>query len=190
MRAVLLGISWCLILAYPFVVYYGLRTLPVNALGLALVVVAGARLLVLRQSDRAALVQDVLALVLLCTGLYAAFSSDPRWFPFYPVMVNCILLAVFSLSLFVGPPTVERLARISEPDLPDYAIAYTRRVTMVWCLFFLLNGLLALYTAVAASLQVWAWYNGLVSYLLMGVLFGGEWLVRRRVRRWHDAHAD
>ncbi len=57
---------------------------------------------------------------------------------------------------------------------------YTRRVTQVWCGFFVLNGGLALCTALWASDAGWALYNGLVAYVLMGLLFAGEWLVRRR----------
>ena len=31
----------------------------------------------------------------------------------------------------------------------------------------------------AASRDDWALYNGCIAYLLMGALFGGEWLFRR-----------
>jgi uncharacterized membrane protein len=74
---------------------------------------------------------------------------------------------------------------LSEPDLPPFAVIYTRRVTGVWCGFFVLNGSLALATALWASNQVWALYNGLLAYVMMGALFGGEWLVRRRVKAAH-----
>jgi len=37
--------------------------------------------------------------------------------------------------------------------------------------------------------EIWALYNGLISYGLMGLLFAGEWLVRRRVRARIDAKA-
>lgn len=105
----------------------------------------------------------------------------------YPVLVNALLLALFGLSLRFGPPLVERLARLKEPQLPPVAIAYTRRVTQVWCGFFLLNGGLALVTAVWASERVWALYNGLIAYVLIGTLMAGEWLVRRRIKAaMHD----
>ena len=64
-------------------------------------------------------------------------------------------------------------------------MAYTRKVTQVWCGFFVLNGGLALGTALWASDATWALYNGLIAYGLMGVLFAGEWVVRRRVRAGH-----
>jgi len=59
-----------------------------------------------------------------------------------------------------SPSMIERLARLREPRLPQAAIAYTRRVTQVWCVFFAINGAIALVTAIWASDQVWALYNG------------------------------
>ena len=76
----------------------------------------------------------------------------------------------------------ERLARLSEPDLPDKAIRYTRQVTIAWSVFFLCNGVLAAALTLWAPLAWWTLYNGLISYLLMGLLFAVEWLVRQRVR--------
>ena len=63
--------------------------------------------------------------------------------------------------------------------------AVTRTVTKVWCGFFVANGLAALGTALWASPKVWSLYNGVVAYLLMGVLFAGEYLVRLRFKRLH-----
>jgi uncharacterized membrane protein len=42
---------------------------------------------------------------------------------------------------------------------------------------------MALLTSLWASTEVWALYNGLIAYLLMALLFAGEWLVRQRVQR-------
>jgi uncharacterized membrane protein len=103
----------------------------------------------------------------------------------YPVLVNCAFLAAFGYSLAAPPSMIERLARLSEPDLPPEAIAYTRRVTQVWCGFFILNGSVALGTALWASEAVWSLYTGVVAYLLMGLLFAGEYLVRLRFKRLH-----
>jgi uncharacterized membrane protein len=77
---------------------------------------------------------------------------------------------------------------MSEPDLPIAAIAYTRKVTIAWSLFFAVNGLIAWYTAVFASFDTWALYNGAVAYVLIGLMFTAEWLIRRRVKRNLNAH--
>ena len=82
---------------------------------------------------------------------------------------------------------IERVARLREPALPTAAVSYTRKVTIAWCVFFLLNGAIALYTALWASLEAWTLYNGFIAYLLIGLMFGVEWLIRRNVRQpTHD----
>ncbi|WP_417514735.1 hypothetical protein [Minwuia sp.] len=101
----------------------------------------------------------------------------------YPVAVNVALLAVFGASLLNGPSMIEQLARITEHDLPSSALRYCRTVTTVWCVFFVLNGTVALGTVWLADLTVWAVYNGLIAYLAAGCLFAIEYVVRIRVRR-------
>lgn len=123
--------------------------------------------------------------VALATGALAAWASLANAalpLKLYPVLVNLALLLLFGLSLRFGPPLVERMARLREPTLPPAAVAYTRRVTQVWCGFFVLNGSLALLTALYASERVWALYNGVIAYVLIGALFAGEWLLRQRVK--------
>ena len=101
----------------------------------------------------------------------------------YPAFMNAAMLAAFAQTLIRPPSMIERFARLREPALSDAGVRYTRRVTMVWCAFFLLNGLAAAATALFASLEAWALYNGLIAYLLIGALMGGELAVRRIVRR-------
>lgn len=101
----------------------------------------------------------------------------------YPVAINAVMLTLFAVSLWQGPPIIERLARLREPDLPPAGVRYTRRVTQVWCVFFVLNGSIAAGTALYASLALWTLYNGVISYALMGLMFAGEWCCRHRLRR-------
>jgi len=101
----------------------------------------------------------------------------------YPVAVNGAMLMVFGASLLAGMPIVERLARLTEPALPSSGVAYCRTVTKVWCGFFVLNGVIALVTALWTDRMTWALYNGFVAYVLIGCLFAVEYIVRGRVRR-------
>jgi uncharacterized membrane protein len=94
--------------------------------------------------------------------------------------------AVFTVTLFTDRPMVERLARLKMPDLDDYSIAYTRKLTKVWIGFFAVNAMIATWTALYASMEIWTLYNGFLSYLLIGILFIGEWPVRRILRARHD----
>ena len=125
-----------------------------------------------------------LAVAMAVALLAAASAWFDGWAPLklYPVVVNLALLVAFAASLRRGPSAIERLARLREPSLPPAAVAYTRRVTQVWCVFFAANAAISAATAVWADAAGWALYNGVVAYVAMGALMGGEWLVRRRVR--------
>jgi len=124
--------------------------------------------------------------LLIAIGAIILWSESASTARLYPVMVNLGMLAYFGSSLLHPPSAIERIARISEPDLPPQAIIYTARVTMVWCLFFVINGAIALYTAIWSSLEIWTLYNGLIAYLAMGLLFSVEYLIRRHVREATD----
>ncbi len=118
----------------------------------------------------------------LLLAIVSALGNQILPLKLYPVLVNLVLLVTFASSLFYKPSMIERLARLREPNLSAHGVAYTYRVTQVWCGFFVLNGSIALFTAIWASDAAWALYNGLIAYLLMAGLFAVEWLVRRRVK--------
>jgi uncharacterized membrane protein len=181
-RLFILALS-CLVAVYPLIVLFGLEVVPVYYLGLFFVVLAVLRLWFLRASIGVQVLPVILCAILILVALYVVFSGQPVWFRFYPVAVNATLLGMFLLSLWRGPTIVERMARISNPQLPAVVIPYTRKVTILWCCFFLGNGLAAFYTAQWASFEIWGWYNGAVAYCLMGAVFVGEWFVRRHVQR-------
>ena len=122
------------------------------------------------------------AIAIIVMSLTSMINSDLA-LRLYPVFMTGAMLAVFAVSLIRPPSMIERFARIMEPDLGPEGVAYTRRVTQVWCGFFAVNILIALWTVFFASFETWALYNGLISYILMGCLFGGEFLVRRWVRQ-------
>ena len=165
---------------YPFAVYLAIGRLEPRWLALLLVALAALRGFAAR--GRIWLVAAAVAVVL---ALFASVENSVVPLKLYPLVVNLTLLAAFALSLRYPPTVAERFARLTHPDLPPSGVAYTRRVTQVWCFFFLANGSMALATALWASDAIWALYNGMIAYLLIGALFAGEWLVRRRVRTAH-----
>ncbi len=167
-------------LAYPLLVYSALGRFEPRWLALLLVALAVLRALATRQAVWLVAAAGAALLAALATVFNASLPLK-----LYPALVNGVMLAIFAASLQFPPTVVERIARMTEPDLPAHAVGYTRRVTQVWCLFFIANGTLALATALWTSDRVWALYNGAIAYVMMGALFGGEWLVRQRVRAAH-----
>ena len=167
-------------LLYPFAVYYGMEQLSPRLFASVLGGLWLAR--ALSHSGKPGGRWMALGALIFC--LLLGLADEPALLRWYPVLVSGMLFAVFSLSLWVGPPLVERLARLREPELPAIAVRYTRKVTQVWAGFFLANGLLTVSLIVYAPLSWWALYTGLISYALIGLLFAVEWLVRQRVRRF------
>jgi uncharacterized membrane protein/predicted hotdog family 3-hydroxylacyl-ACP dehydratase len=123
-------------------------------------------------------------------SVVTALWNDPFGLLLAPVFVNAALLASFALSLR-RQPIVETLARLQVDRLAPAEIRYCRRVTRVWCGFFVLNGATTLVLALSKSIETWAFYTGFLSYCLMGLLFAGEYVYRHaRFRRYVGGPAD
>jgi uncharacterized membrane protein len=101
----------------------------------------------------------------------------------YPCVINLIMFSIFFHSILHPPTIIEKLARLKTPDLSPQAIKYTKIVTFVWCGFFVINGLIALWTALFASVKIWTIYNGCLSYIFIGIIFGSEFICRQRVKQ-------
>ena len=175
MLKVLLG------LLYPVVIYFALGWFEPRTLALIVAV-----LLLLRWKNQATQLLAglswithgiLLALLVLCA--VALIANDEMLLRLYPAVINLGMLIMFGLTLREGPSMIERFARLKHADLPPEGVAHTRQATYAWCAFFTGNGLIAAWTAIAASRETWALYNGLIAYVLMGMMFAGEWLLRR-----------
>ncbi|EQM79038.1 hypothetical protein NA644_00290 [Pseudomonas stutzeri] len=165
-------------LAYPFAVYLGLEHLSPRLFALLL----GALWLARMFSGKQTPLSRTLATVALLFCLLLGLAGEPALLRWYPVLISLALLGLFAGSLCSGMPIIERLARLSEPELPPAAVRYTRQVTWVWVGYFVVNASIASGLALWAPLSWWTLYTGLIAYLLMGLLFAGEWLVRQRIR--------
>lgn len=175
-------ISGLVLLSWPFLVWFGFTHNALHWLLPAIALMLILRFYQIRQkAGPMRFVVKCVALVgiILCAASYLLQSH--QWLLFYPVVVNFTMLAVFGGSLWTAMPLVERLARLTEPALSPDAIRYTRRVTQVWCVFFIFNGSIALFTALQGDIQLWTIWNGMIAYLLMGALMASEWLIRRRL---------
>lgn len=169
------------VLLYPVAIYFGLQHLEPKHLAVALAGLVLIRAL-LTNSQLLKAVKG-LWLVILIAGLGIAslsyVSNTELGLKLYPVVITASFLVVFSYSLIKPPSVIERLARLQEPDLPQEGVVYTRKVTVVWCFFFIFNIVVSLYTVFYSSTEMWTLYNGLISYLLMGALFLSELLYRK-----------
>lgn len=186
--------------SYPLIVYFGTTRFQPRYLALFLALLMLLKLLAgsvlsplpdngssnTSRESPANYAQAGAALLVLGLVIYAIASNQAFGLKLYPVAVNFSLLLGFGWSLLHPPSVIERIARISAPRLPAAGVRYTRRITLVWCLFFLCNGLAGMYTALYASFATWALYNGLIAYVLIACLLGGELLYRHRFLKKED----
>lgn len=177
---ILMAIISLITIAYPVIVFFGLQHFTPQVVGATMLVLIGTRLIVARHNTAPWVKWSLIFAAILLT--LSTVLNSQSLILFYPVVVNCTLMAIFGLSLLRPPTVIETLARISTPDLPPQGVKYTYRVTQIWTLFFAFNALMAAYTATFTSLTTWTFYNGLIAYALIGLIFGIEWLIRQKVK--------
>ncbi|MDR2484775.1 MAG: AMP-binding protein, partial [Treponema sp.] len=124
------------------------------------------------------------SLLFLGIGVVCLITNVSIVLKLYPALTNGVLLAVFGGTLFFPPSMIYRFAVLQDKSiagsLAEKQIArYCRKVTVVWCVFFICNGGIALYTVFFVSDAFWSMYNGGISYILIGTLFTGEFIVRK-----------
>ncbi len=188
------ALAGLLLVTYPLVVYFGLARFSTRTVALVLLV-ALAPLVVhrLRRLDGRALRSLAWAPVATIACLAAgALLGASGFVLLVPVGVNGVLLVTFATTLRSGSvPMIERFARLQEPELSEPKRRWCRGWTLVWVAFFAANGATALVLTLTASLAAWTTYNGLIAYLLIGVLVASEWIGRRirfgRLTAPHDA---
>jgi len=178
MKWLLKGIVAIGLILYPFLVGYSLAYGQYIWVSSLLIILGLLRLF----SKGNALLWPLTGFAILC-GSLSLILKDHAWLKLYPVFMSVGACMIFASTLIRPPSMIERFARLAEPDLPEAGVIWTRKVTIVWCIFFVLNALIALATVLFASMQIWVLYNGFISYVLMGLLLLGEFILRKRQQR-------
>lgn len=172
-----------LIVLYPISIYFGLNYFSPSQIGLFILAIFLLRIFVLSNQPRQKswqLIMTVMVGVILA-GLTWIYNTA-QYLLWYPVGLNLAFFVVFGMSLIYPPTVIERLARAMDGPLSENAIRYTRNVTLVWSVFFVLNAGIAAWTVLLNDMKIWTLYNGLIAYVAMGILFVAELLIRRHVR--------
>lgn len=174
-------LSAILLITYPLLVYMGLKYLSIYLLAPSIIIICLIRLSTLKVNLKEIFwISRLILIITIALCFLALLMKSGSWMLCYPVLVNIIMLGIFTYSLFNPPSIIEHFARSQTPDLSAEGVVYTRNLTKIWCAFFVLNGAISLYT-IQISIEVWTLYNGLISYILIGSLLAGEWLYRKIV---------
>ncbi len=158
-------------LLYPFCVFWALRC-GVSLRWMALFLLIFVLSAFLRSQQKI-----ILGIGLVLAGLLLFFNNE-IFLKLYPVCMNTLICASFWLSLR-DKPLITAFAEKMGQQMTPAVLQYTRKATIAWGIFMALNTLISLITLL---MPMWFWtlYNGFIAYLLIGIMFGGEYLVRRR----------
>ncbi len=122
----------------------------------------------------------------LVAGVGLAMLLLPAWqgqqlLRFIPLAMYLALGLVFASSLLPGRiPLITRFASLMrQGQMPPAIVRYTRRVTLLWVLFFCGMAAATLWLALYGSFQQWSLFVNVISYFLMAAVFLLEFMYRR-----------
>ncbi len=69
---------------------------------------------------------------------------------------------------------------VTEPLEADY-LSYTWKVTLAWTIFFALSAMASVLLFFFGPIEAWSVFANLLTPILLGVMFAGEYLIRLRV---------
>ncbi|WP_338620636.1 hypothetical protein [Paludibacterium sp. THUN1379] len=99
------------------------------------------------------------------------------------------LAAMVSLGIMFGSTLgthhgalCSRIARIAISEVldADY-LRYTWGVTLAWTIYFVASGLISIGLFCLAPLPAWAFFATILTPVSLGIMFGGEFLIRLRL---------
>ena len=206
MRKFLKALFYVIAALYPILVFTLLVVFKVDAkiLSLCIIALAAAFFLSATGSKKTSNKKGALdwkpllsSVLFLAAGLFCFITGKEFFIKLYSVVINVTLLFVFGSTLFLKPSIIFRFATLADKSIAGSSYEnqvklYCRNVTIVWCGFFILNGSAAALTTFADKIfglspqearRVWAVYNGGISYVLMGILFVVEFIIRKLVDR-------
>ena len=156
-----------------------LRSVALSLVSLAVLAFALPR----RWRAVSAAVLAVLAAAAIMTGWGPQLSFLP------PVIVNLTLMALFGMTLRHGAePLIARFARFERGTLEPDLQRYTRSLTWLWTMFFLVMAAVSVVLAAMSWTAAWTWFTVAGNWVCVGVFFCGEYLYRR-VHFAHYTHA-
>jgi len=180
MKTVLGVVSALFIVASPWVLYWTLSQQRIDVAAAALigwVIVRTIPVLVSakREQRAAALQLPAIALVFAFLGWV---SNNGTWLLILPSATQATFGLAFLRSLS-GTPLIEHFARMMKSELSVAQQAHCRSWTRIWGIYLLVLAAIGLALAGWATLTVWTVYVGVLSYVLIGVLFAIEYVIRK-----------
>jgi len=176
---------------YPLLVFCALVIfkLPIRYLSIGLIIFAIAYSIVngkhYKGKHTAALF--ICPVILCAIGAISLFlDENPVVIKLYPALADLAYLTIMITSFFFPPPLayyfIDIFDKSIKTKIPEKMFgSYCYKASFAWCVYFVIDGIVAVITAFYSSNFVWAVYNGGVTYCIMGLIFAGEFVILKMI---------
>lgn len=126
---------------------------------------------------------------LLCAGIALLEYLDLTLYLLFlpPVIIPLLLLFIFGRTLVSGrEPLITAIGEAARGPLSMAMRSYTRGLTQLWCLVFVA---MIVWSAILPWLEqpeLWSWFTNIINYGVVGVLFVGEFMLRKKLFPSHN----
>jgi uncharacterized membrane protein len=161
-----------LFMAYPYLVFKAIEN------GISWVAPVIFSVIFLRKAvNKDKNILNILIAILLLLG---AFYLQEITATILPVIIQLILMSFFGKTLLLnsGPSLIERFVRLEFSDFPPGVSEYCRSLTVIWTAFFAFNAIVCITLSIFGNNAQWALFNGIVIYLMIGILVIAEYIYR------------
>jgi len=128
-------------------------------------------------------------LILCVIGVLSLCLDDsPVFIKMYPALAALAYLTIMVTSFFFPPPLayyfIDIFDKSIKTKIPKKLFDdFCFKASVVWCVFFFIDGIIAVITVYLGSDLVWGIYNGGITYCIMGLIFVGEFIVLKTIEK-------
>ncbi len=164
-----------LFLVYPYLIYRGIES---GMVWVAPAIFSGIFLMqaLATRNLKVKLFKAVVSISLLLGAYYLQTITAKV----LPVLIQLMLMCFFGRTLLKGkgPSFIESFVRLEYPDFVPGISEYCRQLTIIWTGFFAMNAIVCVLLAIWGTDFFWTIYNGIVIYVMIGLLTIAEYIYR------------
>ena len=172
---------------YPLLVFCALviLKLPIRYLSIGIIIFAIAYSVINSQHYRGkhTVALFISPLILCVIGAVSLCLDDsPIVIKMYPALADIAYLTIMATSFFFPPPLafyfIDIFDKSIKTKIPKEVFdRYCTKASVVWCVYFIVDAIIAVITVYYSSELFWGIYNGGITYVIMGMIFAGEFII-------------